>query len=448
MFSKMAGISYPIYSFSDSQVDYYYTPGYLLQIKKEVSQRFADELLNPSNNKNVFINQLFQSAQAASQKYQLLRDHSFEPRCLTIYLNQKCTLDCAYCFSNLSHTKSKSSVSIKALQAAIELVAENCAKSTQPLTIVFHGGGEPILSWKTIEKLQPLMSAQRKKYNIPLFRYIATNGVMSEERALWLSKSVDMVGISCDGPASIQSIQRPLRQQNKHNSSYYLERTARILNSEKVPLQVRVTLTKETFNKQAEICDYICKVIHPDTIHVEPVYSGGKASCDSLMNLKDIEYFVQSYIEAKSLARNYGIHWEMSEVRLKEVHTAYCNIFRQVLQLVPGDAVSACFKYINSQQIENTIFNIGSYDPWNEVFRLDQSKIKSLQSNFSPPDKCHDCFIEYQCTHNCPNNCCLSSAKTSDFLCQLNQQIAFIDLQPWMKTLNKAEQPVFGLEIQ
>jgi sulfatase maturation enzyme AslB (radical SAM superfamily) len=158
-------------------------------------------------------------------------------------------------------------VSIDAACAAANLVANNCAKEDLPLVVVFHGGGEPVLSWRLVDALQPELRRIAEAHRIPLFRYIATNGVMSAQRAHWLARSFDLVGLSIDGPSEIQLVQRPYRNSNR-DSTLIILRTARILQEAGVPVHVRVTLTAESAFYQMEICRYLCQNISPSAISV------------------------------------------------------------------------------------------------------------------------------------------------------------------------------------
>ncbi len=452
MFSRLPGVPLPIFKNFGLLASYYYTPGYLVKVANDRIIDFEIAIHNsctlPNNGqRNPSAEALINAAQLAERKFEKLVHSIFEPLCLTIYLNQACTLDCQYCFSDLNNNNNGERISSVALRSAVTLVAKSCKKNMQPLTIVFHGGGEPILSWKVIERIQPFLKEQSEKNGIHLFRYLSTNGIMTEERAYWLANTVERVSLSCDGPPRIQIEQRPLRKSTPQNSAFYIERTAKILHQIGVPLTIRVTLTKNTFEEQEEICEYICRRLCPQSIHVEPVYLGGKAKNDSIIHEENIESFIKSFTAAKNLANNYGIDWVMSGMRINEIHMAYCNIFRQVLQYIPGDTASVCFKTINTRQSIAEGFDIGWYDVKNDRFALKTERINRLRNDYQPSIECQNCFIKYHCTHKCPNGCPVKGINGFDFLCKLYQKMAFEELSRFMEQLNQYPEPISGMEI-
>jgi len=80
-------------------------------------------------------------------------------------------------------------------------------------------------------------------HDVEPFRYVATNGIMAEEKAAWLARHFDLIGLSCDGPADIQNSQRP--RWNGKGTSHIVERTAHVLREEGVEFQVRTTITAQ-----------------------------------------------------------------------------------------------------------------------------------------------------------------------------------------------------------
>jgi sulfatase maturation enzyme AslB (radical SAM superfamily) len=231
-----------------------------------------------------------------------------------LYLNRRCQLACQYCFSDLPEVTDFAEVSVDTACVAANLVANNCAEENLPLVVVFHGGGEPVLSWRLVDALQPELRRIADAHGIPLFRYIATNGVMSEQRAHWLARSFDLVGLSIDGPPEIQLVQRPYRNSNQDNTLIIL-RTARILREAGVPVHIRVTLTAESALQQMEICQYLCKNISPSAISVEPVYRGGRANASMQIREEQLDGFVKSFFEARAEARRREADWRMSGAR-------------------------------------------------------------------------------------------------------------------------------------
>ena len=420
-FSPLQFAPGPIYRVQRKDASLYYAPGYLLRVEKASVPSVEEQMLNHDiSSKEPGVITLLDHAVQAKEKWDNLLAPSYQPQSLHLYLNRRCQLACEYCFSDLPKVTEPAEISVEAARAAANLVAKNCAEKNLPLVVVFHGGGEPVLSWRLIDTLQPELRRIADAHKLSLFRYIATNGVMTEQRARWLARSFDLVGLSIDGPTDIQLAQRPYRNSDRDTTVVIL-RTARILREAGVPVHVRVTLTARSATRQAEICRYLCENISPRAISVEPVYLGGRADASMLIQEEHLEGFAASYFEARTEAQFHGVNWQMSEARLAEVHGPYCNIFRHVLQLTPDDVASACFKDVSASQAEKRGMLVGRFS---ETVQLDVEKVRSLSSAFARPKVCEICFLGYHCTYDCPNTCLLDGEKKSDILCKLLKNIS------------------------
>jgi sulfatase maturation enzyme AslB (radical SAM superfamily) len=419
-FDSLPGTVGPLYGLQREGFNLYYAPGYLLCADRSsapvVEQQIQDPQLSP---RYIEVDALLAHSLRARREWQALLERPYKPQSLHLYLNRRCQLDCRYCYSDLPEATDPAEISVGAIRTAAGLVAQNCSEKNLPMVVVFHGGGEPVLSWRLIDRLQPELHQLAAIHKIPLFRYISTNGVMSEQRAHWLAHSFELVGISIDGPPGIQGYQRPLRHNGGGSTSAIL-RTARILKESGCPVHVRVTLTAWSALRQVEICQYLCDNFSPRSISVEPVYQAGRADSTMLIRSEQLDDFVESFFLARATAHRYGVDWQIAGVRPAEVHGPYCNIFRQVLQLVPGDIVSACFKDTSPAQTSVRGMSVGHFDG---TLNLDYERILVLQGACIRPAICENCFLGYHCTYNCPNACLLSKELETDILCQLLKRI-------------------------
>lgn len=410
----------PLFRLRGDDFNLYYAPGYLLRAAPDLVPLVEERIVDSHAEPNVpEVDTLLAFSSRAKREWNDLLERPYQPQSLHLYLNRRCQLACQYCFSDLPDRMDFSELSMDAVRAGVNLAAKNCAEKNLPLTVVFHGGGEPVLSWRLIEALQPELRKAADAYGIPLFRYIATNGVMTEERARWLARSVDLAGISMDGPPDLQSVQRPFRGSGGDATSIIL-RTARILRENGVPLHVRVTLTGASALRQAEICRYLCENVFPRVVGVEPVYLGGRADSSMLIRNENLDGLIESFFEARAEAQRYGAVWQVSGARPSEIHGPYCNVFRQVLQLVPEGVASACFKDVSAAGTCERGTAIGLF---NGDLRLDDERVNALRAAFSRPRECEACFLGYHCAYNCPNACLLKDERSSDVLCQMLKRI-------------------------
>lgn len=409
-----------------------YAPGYVARVKNERKEEFVKALSSLDGDSSWdAISRLICHAVDAKDIRDKKIVQSFTPTCLTIYINNQCNLRCSYCFSR-SNPHNAEEINIAAINAGANLVLKNCLRLSIPFTMVFHGGGEPMLNQRIAENILSAIENITQPYHLPIIRYVATNGVMSIRKARWMARRFQIVGISCDGPAFIQDRQRPFI--NGQNSSPYIEQTSRIVKDAGKRLFVRVTLTPDSFLYQNQIAEYICHRLHPDEIHVEAVYQGGRADDLNIFSENHAESYVNEFIKARQTAESYGISWSSSGNRLAEIHGPYCNIYRNVLNLIPGDVATACFKVTTSHEASKCQLLIGKLEKKRDEAQLtlDNSRIETLQAKLGIiPGKCKDCFIQYHCTYGCPDLCLLNSSavESSSFRCETQKMLANYSIQ-------------------
>ncbi|MBZ0276770.1 MAG: radical SAM protein [Anaerolineae bacterium] len=357
-------------------------------------------------------------AAEAQSAWKLLLERPFAPLCLTLYLNNECNLRCSYCYSMPSPRRAPR-LNPAAVEAAARVVARNCQRAGRPFTVVFHGGGEPTLDWPYAEILLNTVERVAAEFDLPLFRYIATNGVMPESKAAKMAARFDLIGLSCDGPPMIQNAQRP--RLGGQASAAALERTAKVVHQIGKALHVRVTVTHESAMRQHEIADYLCNRIYPTEIHVEPVYRVGRGQTS---NLDDATAFVEGFWEARATARQYGVSWLTSGSRPGDIHGPYCHVFRDVLQLVPGDVATACFKITTAAQSQGAGLSIGHET--DGEFAFDQERVDALRTGFSSElVSCTRCFNRYHCVRGCPEFCLLDGTSTTEgFRCHVQRLLS------------------------
>jgi len=345
---------------------------------------------------------------------------SFRPLCLTLYLHNECNLACRYCFAEAG-PDARPRLDLAEIRAAARLVVANCRAAARPLTLVCHGGGEPALHPDLLADALDDVERIAAAVGLPLFRYIATNGALAGATAAWVARRFDLVGLSCDGPPDVQDAQRP--RWGGGGSAPLVERTARIVREAGKPLHVRVTVTHETLARQAEIADYICRVLRPAEIHVEAVYAAGRAAALAAVYA---DPFVQGFLAARQVAAGYGVRWINSGSRPGEIHGSYCHVFRDVLNLVPGagGAATGCFLVTDAGVAAQRGLDIGRQE--GDDYIIDPARVAALRGILlALPEVCDACFNRYHCARSCPDACPLDGLPPVDgFLCRVRRQLA------------------------
>lgn len=411
----------PVFRVSYADGPVLYTPGFA------VRESSADHRV---------VEQLARGAEAAWHEFV---DRPFVPECLTLYLSNQCNLGCAYCYSapiDPPHERWRLQPTLNeaAALAAAGLVAANCETKSKPLSLIFHGGGEPTQHWDLLTRLRLAIGDLAGARGLGLWSYIATNGLISDARAAWLADHFSTIGLSCDGPPDIQDRHRPAA--SGAPTSAAVERTARRLSDRGADFHVRVTITKLSAHRQAEIAEYCVMRLGARTIRFEPAYQPRPES-GAHFDAADAELFVEHFVAAQAAARRIGAELRVSGVRLTEIHGAYCNPLRDVLQLSPDGRASACFLTADGERPEDEALAMGHYDAAAGVFVIDEPRAAMQRRRAGRiPARCHECVNVYHCARDCPDVCLIASDPsthvTPGFRCRVQKLLAHELIKEWV----------------
>jgi len=440
----------PIFRWDCAGYAMLYAPGYLCVVGLSDAGWFEATIAPLEQGGGVtWGSELYRRAELAVAEAMRWQEGSFAPECLTLYMNNECNLGCVYCHTDPS-PEPAARLELETIAAGAEVVAGNCRRKGRPLYTVFHGGGEPVLHRERVERALALLDEAAAAHGIELFRYVATNGVMPEEKAIWLARHFDLIGLSCDGPPDVQNSQRP--RWDGGATSRIVERTGRILRQEGCRVHVRTTITAATLERQAEIADYICRQFAPEEIHFEPVYVGGRTGAG--LDADQAGEFVAHFLEARRVAQEHSILLTSSGSRPDEIHGPYCHVFRETLNLVPGGVATACFEVTDAGSVEEKGATIGTLDRESGRFEIDHARVQELRRQLGAiPTECGDCFNRYHCARECPTRCPLDgdgAAPEPGFRCRVQKALAYATLREVAEHLwsaKKAGERVCGTAI-
>ena len=312
------------------------------------------------------------AAQAAA-RWQAMVERAFAPECLTVILSNRCNLACAYCYTKGNRLADACPASL--IEAAARQVAACCRQKGVPFQLVLHGGGEPALEWERMQEVVALTRGVAAAAGIEFRAYLATNGVMDQDRVPWLAANFDEIGLSCDGPPDIQDRQRPNAAGQPTSAS--VMRTAAILRQCGARFTIRATITPLTTSRQAEIVAWLHDALGATRIRFEPVYLAGAEGFQP----EQADWFVHHYRLAERAARERGCLLEFPDVRLEEIHGPHCNRLKGVLQLLPDGSRTECFA----------------------------KPLRSLGTGpGSIPERCRACVNVLHCARECPEVCLAS----------------------------------------
>ena len=362
---------------------------------------------------------LLRCAAEAQAAWRRLADIPFAPECLTLYLNNRCNMACGYCFAAAGREQASPPIDERAALGAARLVARCCAEKHKPFHLVLHGGGEPTLDWESAIRLVEATRAIADEAGVGWVGFLATNGVLPEERAAWLGRELDLVEISCDGPPEIQDRQRPLAGGGP--TSAYVVRTARALRQVGGRFLMRATITPETVERQTEIVTYLHEAVGATAMRFEPVYRA------SAFAPEQAEWFAAHFLAAQREARARGCDLAFSGARLDEIHGPYCDALRHALHLLPDGVATACFFCSDGRGAEAAGMAIGRWDEARGEYTLDLDRIAAHRRKvLELPAACRESINICHCARECPERCAVTDAapETPSFRCLVQRRLA------------------------
>jgi sulfatase maturation enzyme AslB (radical SAM superfamily) len=446
-FQIIEACPYPVFRQDLPEISLFYAPGYLAAAHRHFAGELEHQLCNTSPSWSAALSLRDYALSAVKRWDEQNHEKPFVPLCLTLYTSQRCNLACSYCFSQDQNSQQESDLDLDFILEAAEKVIRNCKNAGVPFTLVVHGGGEPTLDSRLPQILTAVTQAV-SRHEIGCFRYLATNGVMSEETASWAVQTFDEIGLSCDGPPDIQTAQRPLK--NGQSSMDKVKQMAAILRACNKPLHIRATITSQTLERMPEIAAYLFGTLHADEVRVEPVFQGGRTHTENNISPELAEKFCLSFLEARRIAASYGKRWLSTGSRPGEIHGRYCQVTRDVLHLLPGNGVSACFKIGSRRQAQALGMDIR--DGSTPVFSVDKNRVRTLQSKLTHEDPaCETCINHYHCARGCPDICpAFSNPGTDGLRCKINRMLTTALLQELARQITPQLQnnPATGIAIR
>jgi sulfatase maturation enzyme AslB (radical SAM superfamily) len=422
----------PLFQWERAGHTLFYAPGHACVVGQAQAGWFLHRVASPGTEAAGqavdWAAELRRAARSAQAQARAWLEGSFEPECLTLYMNNECNLRCAYCHSDPVPGRAPR-LQADEIAAAADVVAASCRHRRVHFTAVLHGGGEPTLHGREVEKALDLVQEAAARRGVELFRYVATNGAMSEAKARWLAGRFDLIGLSCDGPPDLQDRQRPGWEGQPTSS--LVEQTARVFREEGVSFHVRTTITPASSPRQAEIAHYVCERLRPEEIHFEPVYVGGRTRPEAAWHPAQAEEFAHHFMRARAAAREWDVPLLTSGCRPGAVHGPYCHVYRQVINLVPGGAATVCFKLTEAAQVARKGALVGAMDGAAGLFRIDPAAVAALRRELdSSRPECASCFNRYHCVRDCPDWCPLdgpaegTATGEAGFRCRAQKAIA------------------------
>jgi len=312
---------------------------------------------------------------------------------------ESCNLRCLYCYSEGG--EGQTHMSLKTAKAAVNHVVGVAERTRhRSFTVLYHGGGEPTVNWKTLKgSLEySLKLAEKKKLRVNFG--MVTNGIFSRKRAEWIAQHFTSgITISIDGPPDIHNMQRPTASGG--GSYKHLVKTLNYFDEVGQPYTFRVTITNLSQDRILEICDHLINEFNPRSIQLEHNYVCGRGvteACDS----PDQESFVRGYIAAREKYRDRISLW-YSGGRFDHVSDMYCGAASGSFIITPTGRLTTCLEVCVDDDPRAEVFHYGKYNPDSDGFEIWPERVERFAQfrvhNFGT---CEGCLAKWHCAGDCP----------------------------------------------
>lgn len=325
---------------------------------------------------------------------------------LHLLLNEKCNFHCKYCYS--AEGRSSQELKIDQIETMLSFFLSSERTAVKDRTVMFMGGGEPVLSWELLEGATLFAERVAKGQGVTAHFSLTTNGsIMSEEMLQFLKKHNFTVQISFEILPDVQNEQRGSYDTVANN----LQR----LTEYGINNYVRSTITEKNVDRIPEMVEY-CHRLFPKVVKmscqqvVDPDYFTSKAVVDDFFN----RYF-DSFQKGVKMAEQYGITLRSSSSHLLNYskREKFCY---NLLCLTPSGTLTMCPDVSSSKEKDYKESLIGEIKDGSVVF--DQKAFERLsKGSIHTIEKCKSCYARWNCGSGCPSSRRVYNAEIFDAIC-------------------------------
>lgn len=309
---------------------------------------------------------------------------------LTVLPNNTCNFNCSYCYSAAG--RNGSVLSIDKLKTAIDYFFDSKPSDFKKgLTISFMGGGEPFLSWQTLE--DGIIHAEEKALEKSLktnIRIITNGSILDESKIEFIKRHEVEISVSFEILEHIQNSQRK-------NYSLVRENIKRLI-SNNIPVQLNATVTPANVLLIEEMMQ---RIVH-DFPEIRNAMFEPVTAEELFAAPHDLHNFYNAYIDGFIKARTLG---DRHKVELTSF--AYLRTVFPLVRACPGELCitadgdfTGCYCVATDRE---ALFDKTKYGTVKDgsVF-FDMEKYNSLICNdVHTKDKCRDCIVKWNCGGGC-----------------------------------------------
>jgi radical SAM protein with 4Fe4S-binding SPASM domain len=372
-----------------------------LVLPEQVSS-FSQQLENGAE-----VNEAFKSFLEVQELKSASSEISTDSFCtLHLLLNEKCNFHCHYCYS--AKGRSKAELTIEVIQTMLDYFLSEKRKAVNDRTVMFMGGGEPVMSYKLLEEATNYAEKITKGTSVKPHFSLTTNGSLLNDSIIQFLKEHNFtVQVSFEILPDVQKLQRGLYDAVAKNILK--------LGENQVTHYVRSTITEANVNR-------ICEMVEYAHTHFPNL---NKLSCQQVV---DPEYFTtvdvvnkffddyfESFNNARRLADQYGITLRSSSSHLINYSKRERFCYNLVC-LTPYNTLTLCPDVSSPNEEDYNASLVGQVTDHSVSFN-DDAFTRLSSFSIHSISKCRDCYAKWNCGSGCPSSRRIYKAEIFDAIC-------------------------------
>ena len=365
--------------------------------------------------------------------YPQRRQGKFVPDFLGLIPTRDCNLACKYCGFR-THAKTLKVMEPKMALGCIDWYARLLKEAGKETLNLHFFGGEPLVASRLVMMAVHAARIKASEYDLQAEFEVATNGIMTEATARFVSEFIDYIVLSMDGPPDIQDAYRPIPDGDRSSEDVY--ESAKIFSEGSGDLCLRACITSETVGRMEDISDWFYREFRPSSVCFETLQSS-RESLEAGLNPPDPWKFSLNFVKAALLLERYGVEVVYATADTKARRMSFCPVSRDVPIVSPNGDVAGCYLLEKDWEKRGLDLKLGKVSATGR-FRLDEKAIERLRAmNVLNISRCQKCFCKWHCAGGCHvNHSYPGCADTYDDLCIQTRVIVLYNI---LKSLGRQD---------
>jgi uncharacterized protein len=340
------------------------------------------------------------------------------PTHAVLLLTNRCNLRCIYCYASGGEGPVLD-LSPELARVVIDRVCQNALDAAASyFDLCFHGGGEPMQAWSTVQEATRYARQRPLPCNISL----VSNGVWTDRQRAWIVDNLDSVSVSFDGGRLTQNGQRPFASGS--GSFKTVMRSLRALDRAGYRYAIRMTATAPWRERLPEDIRFIVSETACRAIQVEPAFNTRRGSHQAA-DRQASEAFSEAFMAGFEIAQRVGCQLVYSGARPWLVARSFCSAPYTTLVVNPLGKLVACLEVADNTHPLATLYAVGRIDD-SGVVEDAAARARLWDRLEARRVKCLGCFCYWHCAGDCYPRASDDSpdgSHTSSPRCDMNREI-------------------------